>query len=97
MSGLELLFDSRHGVYIPQAFAESCAHWSGLPEDFQDLLLGPESEDYWDIWTDVLNNATYTDSAGNVWHLWQDGDLWACCEELMSDQEYEEFFGEARV
>ena len=96
MSGLELLFDSNRGVYIPQNFAESCDHWQGLPSDFEDLLHGPEAESYWDIWTEVLDSSTYTDSEGNVWRLWQDGDLWAYCEELMTDSEYEEFFGEPK-
>ena len=96
-SGLVLLFDSNRGIYIPKAFAESCDHWQNLPSDFGDLLDGPEAESYWDIWTEVLDNATYTDSAGNVWHLWQDGDLLAYCEALMSDEEYEDFFGEPRA
>ena len=97
MSGFELLFDSNRGVYIPKYFAQACGHWQNLPEDFEDMLGGPEAESYWDIWTDTLDNATYTDSAGNVWHLWQDGDLWAYCEELMNDSEYQDFFGEPKA
>ena len=96
-SGMVLLFDGNRGVYIPQNFAESCDHWQNLPSDFEDLLHGPEAESCWDIWNEVLDNATYTDSAGNVWLLWQDGDLWAYCEALMTAQEYQDFFGEPRV
>lgn len=96
-SGMVLLFDSHHGIYIPKLFAESCDHWQNLPGDFSELLYGPEQEWYFDIWISVLDSSTYTDSEGNVWRLWQDGDLWAYCDALMSDSEYEEFFGEPRA
>ena len=33
---------------------------------------------------------------GNAWHLYQDGDLWAYCPELMSNEEYKDFFGEEK-
>jgi len=39
----------------------------------------------------ILNNARYTDKNGNVWRLMQDGDLWAYCFELMTDEEKENF------
>ena len=96
-SGIVLLFDSNRGVYIPKDFAESCDHWRCLPSDFEELQQGPEVEYYWDIWDEVLDKATYTDTEGNVWRLWQDGDLWAYCEDYMTDSEYEDFFGEPRV
>jgi len=44
----------------------------------------------------VLDYATLKDDNGHVWRLWQDGDLWAYCEELMTDAEYSNFFGEER-
>lgn len=33
---------------------------------------------------------------GHEWFLYQDGDLWAVCPELLTDEEYENFFGESR-
>ena len=100
MSGMELLLADRHGVYIPQTFAEDFGGdaW-GIDEDSHDwlaLLAGPETDAYWDAWDSVLSRATHTDSKGNVWTLHQDGDLWAVCPELMTDEEYEEYFGEPR-
>jgi hypothetical protein len=46
-------------------------------DDLDQLAMGPDScEHYWDIWTDVLDNTTLTDSDGQKWQLYQDGDLW---------------------
>lgn len=39
---------------------------------------------------------TSLDKDGHAWRLYQDGDLFATCDELMSDEEYEELFGESR-
>ena len=39
---------------------------------------------------EVLNYATFTEN-GNVWRLYQDGDLWALCFELMTAKEKENF------
>lgn len=67
--------DSRHGIYIPQFFAESInvEQWKHLDlEDMEILKSGPEHESYWDAWDFILNNAETVD--GRV--LWQDGDLW---------------------
>lgn len=33
---------------------------------------------------------------GRRWQLYQDCDLWAYCDELMTDDEYRDFFGEDR-
>jgi len=101
MSGIDLLVSDRHGVYIPQIFAGfDFTNWTGIvAENIEVLLRGPDHEDsqnYWDIWNDVTMNAVHTDTNGNVWRLWQDGDLWVYCEALMTDEEYYNFFGEHR-
>jgi len=79
----ELYADSARGIYIPQHFAESvdrsCV--SGIDLSDLDLLAeGPGiadcSQGYWDIWNDVEQNCILTDSNGQRWRLWQDGDLW---------------------
>jgi hypothetical protein len=101
MSGIDLLVSDAHGVYIPQIFAGfDFTNWSGInAEDIEILLRGPDHEDsqnYWDVWHDLTMHATHTDPYGNVWRLWQDGDLWIYCENLMNDEEYYNFFGERR-
>ena len=95
MSGIELLLSDSRGVYIPRDFADFGAHWDGVKaEDLEILAAGPEHEHYWDAWDAVLGAATYTDGNDNVWHLSQDGDLWAYCEELMTAEEHYNFFGD---
>lgn len=101
MSGLELLLNDSRGIYIPQNFAVhfNMDHWGVRDEDRDILLLGPndaENEWYWEVWESVLNNASYVDDKGNRWVLWQEGDLFAYCTELMTDEEYAEFFGTER-
>jgi len=96
MSGLAILIGDHQGVYIPQQFAENfISGWlTGSQWDIEVLEKGPEHESYWDVWDWVLSNAKHIDKKGNTWHLYQDGDLWAYCEELMTEEEKNNFFGE---
>lgn len=100
--GLELLCGCLHGVYIPHIMAERLHNsgWTGITaHDILAIEKGPygrDSDQYWQAWEDVLNDAEFTDEEGNVWRLHHDGDLWAYCEELMSDDEYYNFFGDYR-
>ena len=76
-----LLFsDSARGIYIPQHFAQSINReyvTGGVePEDWTSLEAGPDSENYWESWDQVLTNCVITDADGIVWTLHQDGDLW---------------------
>jgi len=98
MNGVSLLVADNQGVNIPMIFAINLAEsWENYEEsDIEILKKGPDEEFYWDAWSDVMSFSRLTDSEGNVWFLWQDGDLWAVCPDLMSDDEYEEFFGEPR-
>lgn len=98
MSGLELLLSDARGVYIPRDFVECYdpKAWNIEDEDVAILQQDPYGEDsclLWDTWVYVLDHASYTDENGHTWRLYQDGDLWAYCEELMSDEEKESFFG----
>jgi hypothetical protein len=96
MSGIEILIGDHQGIYIPQQFAMYHEDMDNVSaEDMEILKTGPEHEHYWDAWDSVLQNATATHN-GNVWRLYQDGDLFAICPELMTDEEYESFFGEPR-
>jgi len=98
MSGFEILMSDSRGVYIPQNFAESyhMDQWGVSDHDRDCLLSGPdytENEFYWEAWENVVSNACYIDKNGNVWRLWQEGDLFSYCLELMTDEEYCNFFG----
>jgi len=86
----ELYASDRHGIYIPQYFAESIVRecLSGVSDDdVQTLIDGPDSEYYWDSWDVVLNNAVLTDKNGKRWTLWQDGDLWLVPEDWEPEEE----------
>lgn len=100
MSGIQLLVSDHYGVYVPQRFAVTCGDWKGISVvDHEVLLRGPDdenSQNYWDVWDAILYAAKYVDENQNVWHLSQDGDLWAVCEALMTNEEYYNFYGEHR-
>jgi len=84
----ELYASDRHGIYIPQYFAESIQreYLGGVSdEDMRILIDGPESDYYWEAWDTVLDNAVLTDSSGKRWNLWQDGDLWLVPEDWMPE------------
>jgi len=75
-----ILFASdRHGIYIPQYFAESVdrTKLSGVSDgDMEILMAGPDHEQYWDAWNDVEQSAILTDDNGVTYSMYQDGDLW---------------------
>ena len=86
-----LLSDSR-GIYIPRDFSLHFKFgedgWQGISEDDREVLSDPENEWYWETWDSVLGNAHYFDKpSGKVYHLHQDGDLWAVCYDRMTDEE----------
>ena len=91
MQAIELLLNDARGVYIPQNFVEGFKLESfGLdPESWevQTCLAGPDTEGYWDAWESILNRAEFRNEDGNVWELYQDGDLWAICTAMMTDEE----------
>lgn len=77
---IDMLCDSHHGIYIPNIMAQRLVDhgWEGISKDsLADCNDGPDNEFYWDSWTDILDNASYTDEHGNQWMLDQDGDLFA--------------------
>lgn len=97
MSKLEvvehLLSDAR-GQYIPRDFVEcfNLADWGIDPESWAAITCaeGPDNHDYWEAWDEILNKAEYREGE-HVWRLYQDGDLWALCDELMSEEEKQNF------
>jgi hypothetical protein len=99
---VSLLLDSARGVYIPQNFCEQfdLSKWQGIAQSDIDCILSKDEGDniispydiecYWDAWQAICDNATFTEN-GNTWRLYQDGDLWAICYEIMSDEERSNF------
>lgn len=75
----ELLLDDHRGIYIPRDFAINfeTKQWGVDAEDVAILFAGPDHELYWETWDNVMRNAEYTDEKGRVWHLFQDGPLFA--------------------
>ncbi len=98
---VHILSDSR-GTYIPRDFItdsyneiaeDHCKAWGlneGNKEDWQDCL-DPDSEFYWESWDWILNNAKFVTESGDVYTLYQDGDLWGICYDKMSDEEKKNF------
>ncbi len=93
MSGLACLLNDAHGIYIPAKFIECYdpVAW-GVTEEDQKELSSPDNQYYWETWESVEQYATFTDEHGNKWHLHQDGDLYAVCYELLTDEE-KQFIG----
>jgi len=78
----ECMLDSARGIYIPQNFAEcyNMEEWGISKEDEKILLDGPDNEEYWETWSEVLFEAQYTDKDADVtWclHQGESGDLFA--------------------
>ena len=96
---IELLLDSARGTTIPSAFYKDFDFeaWGLDKSKYSELEL-EDNEGYWDVWHELLDAASYKfkDDSGLSYTLWQDGDLWAICPELMTDSEYENFFREPR-
>ena len=91
MSILKLLLSDVRGIYIPQKFycVFNLSYWNINSDTVEgiDDLSSPENDFYWDTWEIVLNNAFFIDKDGHKWTLYQDVDLWAICDDLMTDEE----------
>ena len=82
-----------HGRYIPQLFCNDITknECAALNIDWHDVEVcqeGPDTEYYWDSWSQVLDNFKATDDTGINWYLYQDGDLWAYPEGYEFDDEF---------
>ena len=94
LPAMSLYADSQRGVYIPKEFAETYNRslWQGIDKDDIDVLCaGPEHEQYWDAWDNVLNNAKVVGDDGYTYILYQDGDLWVICYERITEEDRRNF------
>lgn len=102
---VHLLSDAR-GIYIPRDFvngfaieckeedkeeAKSGKAWQGITAENVINCQDHYGEWYWEAWDSILNSAYWTDENGNKWELYQDGDLWAICYDLLTDEEKKNF------
>ena len=74
----ELLLTDARGIYAPRDFATSVDHSrvTGVTVAMWDILQeGPDHDEYWDVWAEVLNDAEVT-GHGTVYTVHQDGDVW---------------------
>ena len=95
MQNIECIVDSRHGVFVPMVFAQTVNRslLSGVSGETLDYLAKEESVedvDFWDVWDSVLNNARITHN-GKIYHLHQDGDLFAIDWDNLTEDESEAF------
>jgi hypothetical protein len=102
LQAVTLVLDGARGRYIPRDFVsddkwgfdlEHCASWGLTDANCRswEAAKNPDSDWYWDAWAWILDNAKYTDESGNVYTLYQDGDLFALCYERMTDDEKSNF------
>ena len=92
MRGMDLIISDANGIYIPKIFAEGF-QWEGITEEDREILKsGPDHEQYWDAWDEVIASARFMDQYGYMWRLHQDGDLFAACWELIDEAREEKFY-----
>lgn len=91
----ELLVDSHNGIYIAQEFCKRYAPYitnmSEVKEDFDICMDGPDNEQYFDAWADLMDNVQFTNDRGekyNVGNLGEEGDLWAIPEGYEYPEEF---------
>ena len=99
MYSLILILSDARGQYIPRDFVtdnwneialDHCAAWNVKLSD-AEILQNPDHDLYWETWDDVLNYAEFKAENGDVYRLYQDGDLWGICYEKMTDDEKSNF------
>ena len=95
LDAITLLLDSNRGQFIPRDFVnEFKLEKFGFVEDqielYKEEMQEPSHEYYWDNWNSILMNACYKQDE-NEFYLYQNGDLWLVCPELMNDEEKENF------
>lgn len=87
-----LMLDESRGTHIPKKFTENFTiggddGWQGITDEQVEILSDPHHDDYWEVWEEVLRDATYTPECGKVYNLYQDGSLFAVCYAEMTDEE----------
>jgi len=93
MTGFKILLSDSNGVYIPKMFVNGFEGWKNITDqDIEILNEGIDGNLYWDTWDNVIQKTEYVDEEGHIWHLYQDGDLFAVCHELVDEAREERFY-----
>jgi len=94
---IQLLVSDSWGMLIPQSFVRNYEFTGADEKDIETCDRGPDPENewYWEAWENICRDAFVT-IKDNKYRLYQDGDLFGICEEILTDDEYEAFFGEKR-
>jgi hypothetical protein len=86
----ELLVNDAHGVYIPQIFCQQYGQYlpERLNEDKAICLSGPEHEDYFDAWDNIVDTEITNDKGQvmTIGYLPESCDLWAIPEGYEYDE-----------
>lgn len=77
------IVDGHHGIYVPQLFCQRYEIAGDISrEDWGICLAGPDHENYWEAWDEILScwRAEETDGMGNVFEVFlqHDQDLFQC-------------------
>lgn len=90
-----LFLDDHRGIYIPRDFAQSIdrTRIAGIEASDLDFLINePDADHYWDVWSEVCDNARVTGTDGTVYTLYQDGALWLIPEGMDYDERTDSWF-----
>lgn len=74
------VIDGNKGIYVPQEFAKLYKYRemsSEMRENFNVLLQGPDTPEYWEAWEDVLDNFHIIGKDGRRYTFFQDQDVFA--------------------
>lgn len=84
-----ILLGDFYGINLPMKFSTNLdlSLWHGLDNIDLDDLSSPDNQFYWETWQEVLDKAYFIDTQGNQFTLYQDGDLFVICDELMTKEE----------
>lgn len=84
-----ILLGDFYGTNLPMKFSTNfdLSLWHGLSNIDLDDLSSSDNDFYWDTWQEVLDRAYFLDTHGNKFTLYQDGELFAICYELMTNEE----------
>jgi hypothetical protein len=95
MQKVILFCDESSGDFIPQRFAneidsERTRLHNVSKSDMEILRAGPDHESYWDAWNHVAMNCKVESlTTGQMYDLYQDGDLWLIDETAQAGVDHE--------
>ena len=84
--------DENRGIYCPQHFVDTfdSSYYPEI-EKYRDDLSSPDNVNYWEAWQELIDKLEITDSNGNAWGIYQDGDVYLICIQYMDDETYNNF------